>query len=155
MVLFGLYLGPVGPYRSYAGQTMSEGGAEKSLEKGSKSPNYESHVSTEKSSPLALIRGSGGAVTRHACPRPFKTVRWHLEHAVRSPFSPEEIDCRRAALLSNLRLSCSARVLCLCRASRHAPCQASLNPTRKDGAGTKGASLRGDSSSILVEQYSI
>jgi len=132
---------------------MSAGGAEKSFEKGSKSPVFESRFFTEKSSPL--IRGLRGAVTRQAYPRPVMTVRRQIKHAVRSPFPPKKMIVAARLMLSNLRLSCSARVLCLCRASRHAPCQASLNPIRKDGAGTKGASLRGDSSSILVEQYSI
>lgn len=100
---------------------------------------------------------SGGAVTRHACPRPFKIVRWKLKHAVRSPFplAADEAHTNLCPILA----ACSARVLC--RVSRHAPCQASLDcqasshSNSKDGAGAKRSSSTRDSSSILVKQRSI
>jgi hypothetical protein len=46
----------------------------------------------------SFIRGSGGAVTRHACPRLCKTVRWKLKHAVRSPFSAALVEAHAVKL---------------------------------------------------------
>ena len=103
---------------------------------------------TEKSS--SLIQGSGGAVTRHACPLPFtKTVRWQLKLPVRSPFSPQEVHCRRAAhaVKPALVLLCTCPVACadLCRPRFPARAMSSKPASKKQGwGGGKGQRFDGE-----------